>query len=117
MSGAQVVAAVRAGTSMVAVPLPGSAYSLLFPEWGDIAYRLVLRENCTLSLAGGVAGLMQKMRVLIQQPPSGGWEITWPDNVIWTDGPPFVDSRSGSVLCVEFMFDGSSRYYGVKVFG
>lgn len=117
MSGAQLVASVQAGTPATSVPLPGSAYPLIFPKWGDVFYRIMPRENCQLSLSGGAPGKMQKMRVMVQQPPNGGCEITWPENVIWPDGVAFVDSRIGSAVCVEFMFDGSSRYYGVKVFG
>lgn len=57
------------------------------------------------------------MRVLIVQPLASNCVVTWPSNVIWAKGAPFVDSRSGSVVCAEIMFDGDARYYGRRIFG
>lgn len=117
LSGAQMVDAVTSGVPILTQASPGPSLSLAFADYGDVAYRILLDQDCQIAISGGNLGELQQMRVLIQQPPNGNCDITWPDNVIWPSGAAFVDSRIGSVCCVEFMWDGASRYYGSKVFG
>lgn len=116
-SGGQMVDAVTSGVPMLTAAFPGPTLVLQFPKYGDSAYRVLPDQACTLSLAGGAPRQLQLMRVLIQQPYGGNCEITWPDSMIWPDGAAFVDSRIGSVCCVEIMWDGKSQYYGRRIFG
>ncbi|MFT8463119.1 hypothetical protein [Acetobacter persici] len=117
LSGAQLVDAATSGVPMLPKVSPGPTLPLQFSAYGDIGFRVIPDQTCSLSISGGVAGQIQRMRILIQQPPAGNCDITWPDDVIWPDGAAFVDSRIGSVCCVDIMWDGASRYYGSKVFG
>lgn len=113
----QMAAAIRAGTPVTCIPDPGAECTLQFPSWGDCAYRIVPRQGCQFRIAGGENGQLQKMRVMLIQPPGGNCEMTWPDEMIWPSGSPFVDTRSGSVTCVEIFTDGSGTYYGGLIFG
>lgn len=117
LSGAQLVDVVTSGAPMTTIVSPGDTYTLSYAASGDNGYRIMPDIACSLSLSGGEQGQIQIMRVLLIQPPSGNCVVTWPANVIWPDGAPFVDSRSGSVTCAEIMFDGDSRYYGRRIFG
>lgn len=117
LSGGQVVDAITSGAPMTSVGLPGATCALSYAASGDNGYRIMLDTTCSLSLSGGQQGQIQIMRVLIIQPPSGNCLVTWPTNVIWPNGAPFVDSRAGAVMCAEIMFDGDGRYYGRRIFG
>ncbi|OAZ73917.1 hypothetical protein BJI49_07590 [Acetobacter pasteurianus] len=117
LSGGQIVDAVTSGTSILTKLNPGASCDLPFAKRGNIGYRILPDQDCALSVSGGNVGELQTMHILIQQPFSGNCEITWPDNVIWPSGAPFVDSRIGAVCCVEIMWDGASRYYGRLIFG
>ncbi|KDE20830.1 hypothetical protein AZ09_05190 [Acetobacter aceti 1023] len=117
LSGGQIVDAVTNGTPMLTKTNPGAACALPFATRGNIGYRVLLNQNCSLSFTGGNRGELQTMRVILQQPQGGNCEIAWPDNVIWADSAPFVDSQNGAVCCVEIMWDGLSRYYGSLIFG
>lgn len=116
-SGGQIVDAITSGIPILTKANPGTSCSLEFGNCGNIGYRILPNEDCTLSISGGNAGELQIMRVLIQQPYGGDCEIAWPDNVVWPEGTVFVDSRIGAVCCVEIMWDGASRYYGRLIFG
>lgn len=117
LSGGQIVDAVTSGVPMVTKINPDLDVALSFARCGDIGYRLLLSQNCTLSLTGGNLGELQKMHSFMQQPFAGNCEVQWPENVFWADDAPFVDSRIGSVCCCEIIWDGASRYYGRKIFG
>lgn len=117
LSGAQAVDAITGGNPMTTLVSPGATCVLSYAAWGDNAYRIMPDAPCAFSLSGGQKGQVQVMRILIIQPPAGGCPITWPSNVIWPDKVPFVDSRSGALMCAEIMFDGDSRCYGRRIFG
>ena len=117
LSGGQIVDAVTSGTPILTKLNPGASCSLSFANRGNIGYRILPNQNCTLSVIGGNVGELQIMNIIIQQPYNGNCEITWPDNVIWPNGTAFVDSRIGSICCIEIMWDGASRYYGRAIFG
>lgn len=117
LSGGQIVDAITSGAPMTPIINPGAACALSYAAAGDSGYRIMPDMACSLTLSDGQKGQIQVMRLLIIQPPSGNCLITWPSNVIWPDGNPFVDSRSGAVMCVEIMFDGDGRHYGRRIFG
>lgn len=117
LSGGQLVDAAISGTPILIKVNPGATCSLSFAEYGDVGIRILPDQDCVLSLSGGNIAELQIMRVLIQQPYDGNCQVTWPSNVIWPDGAPFVDSRMGAVCCVEIMWDGASLYYGRRIFG
>ncbi|WP_215755043.1 hypothetical protein [Acetobacter sp. P5B1] len=117
LSGGQMVDAIISGAPMTAIINPGATCSLSYAACGDNGYRIMPDADCTLALSGGQSGQIQIMRILIIQPPSGNCVVTWPTNVIWPNGAPFVDSRAGAVMCAEIMFDGDGRYYGRRIFG
>lgn len=117
LSGGQIVDAITSGAPMTTIVNPGAAYVLSYAAAGDNGYRIMPDMACSLTLSDGQKGQIQIMRVLIIQPPDGNCVVTWPSNIIWPDGTPFVDSRSGAVMCAEIMFDGDDRYYGRRIFG
>lgn len=117
LSGAQLVDAVTSGNPMTTFVSSDSVCNLSYAGLGDNAYRIMPDTACSLTISGGQKGQIQIMRVLIIQPPSGNCVVTWPLNVNWPDGVPFVDSRPSAVMCVEIMFDGDCRYYGRRIFG
>lgn len=116
MSGGQMVDACSSGVPISTIVNPGASYTLKFAEWGDIGYRLVPEKNCSLSLSGGNMNELQKITLIIQQPPTGNCEITLPSNINWTN-KPFIDSQIGSVSILEIMFDGGMNYYGRLIYG
>lgn len=114
MDDAQIPLDVDSGTPVKAILNPGDACPLAMGAFGHIAYRILLRSNTAISITGGTEGQMQTMLLMIQQAPAGGAEVTWPGNIIWTDGKaPFVDSRAGAISFATIMtLDGGKRYYG-----
>jgi len=117
MSLSQVVDVITSGRQIVTKNFFGSSISLNFLEFGDSAFRLLPNEDFSISVSGGVSGQIQIMRLLIQQPYNGNCEITWPNNITWTNSPIFVDTRIGVVSCIDILWDGMSNYYGSMIFG
>lgn len=116
MSGGQIVDAVSNGTPIITNIVNSSETTLSFANWGDIAYRLLLNQNTTISLSGGNTGELQKMTLVIQQPMNGGCEVTLPDTINF-DKAVFIDSRIGSVSILEIIWDGAQNYYGRIIYG
>lgn len=117
LSGSQIVDSITSGTPILTHLNVGAAFELNFANYGDIGHRLLLNEDCSLSLKGGNTGELQTLYLFIQQPYEGNCEITWPSNIIWAKAPVFVDSRIGSVCCVKIVWDGATTYYGGLIFG
>ncbi|GBQ75305.1 hypothetical protein AA14337_0190 [Acetobacter malorum DSM 14337] len=117
LSGGQIVDVITGGTPLTTIVNPGANCALSYVTCGDNGYRIMPDTDCSLTLTGGQPGQIQIMRILIIQSPAGNSVVTWPSNVIWPDGVPFVDSRSGAVMCAEIMFDGDNHYYGRRIFG
>ncbi|MCG4271732.1 hypothetical protein [Acetobacter senegalensis] len=86
MDAAQIPLAVTSGTPVKTLLNPGDSCALMMGAFGDIAYRVLLRGNTIISVSGGVEDQVQTMLLMIQQAPAGGAEVTWPGNIIWTDG-------------------------------
>lgn len=116
MSGGQIVDAVSNGIPIITNIVNSSETTLSFANWGDIAYRLLLNQNTTISVSGGNTSELQKMTIIIQQPMDGGCEVTLPQNINF-DKTVFIDSRIGSVSILEIIWDGSQNYYGRIIYG
>ncbi|MBS1017260.1 hypothetical protein [Acetobacter persici] len=116
MSGGQMVDACSSGVPITTIINPGSSYSLRFPNWGDIGYRILPNANFSIELSGGNTGELQKITIIIQQPITGNCEAVWPENIQW-DEKPFVDSRIGYVSIFEIIWDGLGNYYGRMIYG
>lgn len=116
MSGGQMVDAVTCGVPITTLVNPGNTQTLSFPQWGDIAYRILPTGNCSLSIQNGNTGELQKMTIIVQQPYDGNCEITLPDTINWSN-KPFIDSRIGSVSILEIIWDGAQNFYGRLIYG
>lgn len=59
----------------------------------------------TLTFSGAPGdGFAQRLVVYIQQDDTGGWEITWPNNILWpSGGVPEVTLAANALDC--FVFD------------
>lgn len=118
MSGSQIVDACSAGIPIYTIINPGPSCNLKFANWGDVGYRIIPNENCVLNITAGNLNELQKITIIIEQPISGGCEITLPDDITWTGNiPPFIDSQIRARSILEVIWDGAATLYGRMIYG
>ncbi len=117
MTGSQMVDRLSSGVSMETRIVDDASIELMFPKTGDIGYRLLVKRDCGLSLKKGRQGQLQRMTLVIQQPYGGNCEVEFATSINWQDGQPFIDTRIGSVIIVEILFDGINTFYGRLIYG
>lgn len=105
-------------TSSIPAPVkiitnPGSLLQITFPEQGDISYDITPNMPLTLSLAGGTAGILQRLTVILHQPADGGMAVTLP-SAHYKDGTkPDVSLKSGATTIISYLTDdGGKTIYG-----
>lgn len=112
LSGGQIVDAVNSGIPSVSILCLSDTQTIEFIR-GEISYRIVPSQDLTLSITGGEIGQYQVIHIIIQQPPISGFQVSLPDNIIWTGEKPFIDSRGGSFTLFDIVtFDGGNSIYG-----
>ena len=106
------------GSSSISTPVktitnPGSLLQITFPAQGDITYDIIPNMPLTLSLAGGVAGVLQRLTVILHQPAGGGMTVTLPP-AHYKDGvKPYVSLESEATTIISYLTDdGGKTIYG-----
>jgi hypothetical protein len=77
-------------------------------------YDVTLTADCTLSLTGAVDNEAWFVTLMLRQDGTGGWEATWPVEVVWPGGsPPVLSAVPGAIdVFVLFSVNGGNDWFG-----
>lgn len=101
-------------TSLNLVPASGASQALAFAASGDTAYDITLTADCVLTLAGGAAGQLQKVVLVLRQDGIGGHVPALPAGVRWNGGTPPAANTAADQIDV-YMFQTPDA--GVTILG
>lgn len=99
-------------TSFVEVDPSGSTETI---DCSDARlYRLVLDDDCTVTLTGAVDDEAHRLTVLVVQDGTGGWTVTWPAEVYWPGGvTPTLATDPGHTDWIDLVtVDGGATWLG-----
>jgi hypothetical protein len=107
-------ATAAASTPTTVVATSGAAQTLTAAASGSVAYDITLTANCTLTLAGGVAGQQQSITVYLRQDATAGRVAVLPTGVKWPGGvAPVPGTLAGNVDVFTFTTpDGGATWAG-----
>lgn len=91
------------------VAASGAAQTLTFPPNGNICYDITLTANCVLTLAGGAAGFLQTMTLIVRQDSTAGRVLTLPSGVKWPNGTAPIPNTIAGVIDVYTLFTSDAR--------
>ncbi len=97
--GDNVFRAVPSGTTPVTtIATSGSSRTITFPATGNITYDVTLTANCTFTVAGGTAGELQTITLILRQDGTAGRVATLPASIKWPGGViPTPNTAAGRI--------------------
>ena len=75
---------------------------------------VTLDANCTLTFAGTVADRACSFVLLLRQDATGSHTVTWPGEVVWSDGtaPTLSDAADAIDIVTFFTVDNGTTWFG-----
>jgi hypothetical protein len=76
-------------------------------------FDVTLTDDCVLTIAGAVSGLLCSIALIIRQDNVGAHDLTWPSSVMWSGGvAPSLSSSSGATdIFTMLTVDGGTSWF------